>query len=339
MKILSKLLIILFILGFLPFSFTYWSCDSDCECFGIQTWENWFNIVNNSREVTNNNFSNFLTVEEQRAIIKKDDLNTAIMNLKRYCCKKNEWWNTADCKNYKPFFNENALDSPYLFDHLFDVIMRRLNWLDWDNDIYKKTKMSIDDLWADRRKRINSQAESINWSTPQTIYNKYNQIWNKSNPEKWFDISKQIYDGFWSNDEIFLKSIKEDKQLTNALKEYKNRTLFDRYKNSCALAEYFYALLDVWIDSKSKTQTIKRLNNSNKENNCDIIIKKQIDNENNYVQLVARKSSNLFLSNYLEWYISYMYDRQQNLQKLWKDSTDRFLDVARGVPCLQKKCK
>ena len=30
--------------------------------------------------------------------------------------------------------------------------------------------------------------------------------------------------------------------------------------------------------------------------------------------------------------------QQKDLQKLWRDSTDRFIDVARGVPCLQKKC-
>lgn len=336
-KFLSKLLIIPIILSCFSIGLV-WAvgCNSDCECFALQTWwQGWFNVVNNSREINSIYLSDFLTIGEQKEIITKNDLNTAMMNLKKYCCRTKEWWSDYDtCKDDDIYFNDNSLNSPYLFDHLFDVIMRRLNWLTGENDIYKKTDMSVDALWKEWRDWINEQAESTGWSTPQTIFNKYSQIWNQSSPELGFDIASDVYSRFSQTNKNFLDFIKNSK-VANALKNYKDWTLSDRYSNSCALAEFFYVLLSEWFAPASKTQTVHRLSNWN---SCNIIIRKQIDGENKYVQLVARRASNLFISNYLEWYISYMYERQQDLQKLWRDSTDRFIDVARGVPCLQKKC-
>jgi hypothetical protein len=37
-----------------------------------------------------------------------------------------------------------VIDSPYLFDHLFDVVMRRLSGLTGESDIYTETNMSSD---------------------------------------------------------------------------------------------------------------------------------------------------------------------------------------------------
>ena len=173
MKNLNKILIIPILIFCFLFSFTL-ADNSDCSRFGAMTykqnWTNWFDIVNKSREVENYEFTKFLSIEQQTGIITKNDLNTAILNLKKYCCENKLWDLGKDtCTKDKPFFNDNALDSKYLFDHLMDVIMRRLNWSTWDNDIYKKTNMSVDPLWAERRSRINSQAESTKWSTPYLI--------------------------------------------------------------------------------------------------------------------------------------------------------------------------
>ena len=258
-----------------------------------------------------------------------------MLNLKKYCCNTREWWSDyKTCEEDSVYFNYNSLESPYLFDHLFDVILRKLSWLTGNNDIYTKTNMTWDTKWVERRSRITEQAESPKWSIPQTIFNKYDQIWNQSSPELGFNIASDVYSRFNLSNEDFLDFVK-NWTVAEALKKYKDWTLYDRYSNSCALAEFFYALLGKWFTA-SKTQTVNRLSDWN---SCNIVIKKRIDGENNYVQLVARRASNQFMSNYLEWYISYMYERQQDLQKLWKDSTDRFLYVAKAVPCLQKKCK
>lgn len=355
MKNLNKILIIFILFSCFSISSVFADPDkSDCGTFAIhpykQEWKdtNWFEIVDNSRETMNEN-TKFLTIEQQQAIITKDDLNTAILNLKKYCCETEKWWLTQDagtCKKDKIFFNDNALESEFLFNHLFDVIMRRLSWLNWDTDIYKKSKMSMDDAWLKRRELINSQAESTKWASPQTIFTEYSKFRTQSSPDKWYDINGLINWEFTKDDVIFLKFVSwqwEDtnnsKKVEKALKEYKNRTLYDRYKNSCALAEYFYILLG-WgasIDKQTMVETnigwLKWVSQI-----CNNFIDNQISSENKYVQSVVKRSSNLFMSNYIQWYMWYMYERQMKLQKLWKEAGDRFLDTVRAVPCLINNC-
>ena len=333
MKFFKKLLIIPIILNCIIFSFAL-SDESDC----IWIWDyskklgtNWFDIVTNARETSSNGLTKLLPPEKQKAIITNNDLNTAMLNLKKYCCENNLWWlhrGDKSCENDSIFFNNNVPDSPYLFDHLFDVIMRRLNWLSGEKNIYIQSNMTLDKGGVARRERISNIAESSAGSTPQTIFDEYSKVWSGTYK---YDITKNnLWKWFWESDEILLKDVMTWETLI-ALQEYEQRTLFDRYSNSCALAEYFYTLLRIWTD---KTEVKKRLS----EWYCQNIINKQINWEKEYVKLIAKRSSYKFLANYIQWYFSYLYNRQQKLQKLRKDSTDRFLDVARAVPCLQKKC-
>lgn len=348
MKNLNKILIIPIVSIGIILNFA--SADrSDCGTFGkllySQGWTaNWFEIVNNSRETNQNRFTNFLTISQQKAIITKDDLNTAILNLKKYCCENQLWWiGTETCQQDNQFFNDNALESKYLFDHLFDVIMRRLNWLDGDKNIYTKTKMTLDDKWSDRRKRIDEKAKAPEWATPQTIVTEYQQVWKQSPSNLWYNIAKQIYSTFKLNNQNFLqyvswewaeKDADDSQQVAEAMKKYNERSLYDRYINACALSEYFYALLGAGSISEDKNTVINRISDWS----CDKVIDRQIKWENSYVSQIVQKSSNLFLSNYVEWYMSYLYERQTKLQKLWKDSSDRRFDVSNAVPCLQHVC-
>ena len=107
--------------------------DSDCRIFGAAPYkqdagQNGFGSVSQVWETAKYQYTDFLSIEQQKNIITKADLNTAILNLKKYCCVNNLWWlsqNLKTCDDDKSFFNENALDSQYLFDHIFDVMMRR----------------------------------------------------------------------------------------------------------------------------------------------------------------------------------------------------------------------
>lgn len=349
MKNLNKILMITALLS--CFSFSFVSADnSDCWTFGklsyYQEWakDNGFQIVNDSRDTSSNRFTAFLTTGEQTKIITKNDLNTAILNLKKYCCENNLWdLSTETCKKDKKFFNDNALDSKYLFDHLFDVIMRRLNWLDGEINIYTKTKMTLDDKWKKWRETIEKHATSTDWSNPQTIINEYQEEWQQSPSNLGYNITENIYTTFKLSNQDFLKYVSwqwssedsnDSERVANALKNYDKWTLYDRYINTCALSEYFYALLDAWAVSNDKNKIINRTSSWA----CDKIVERQIKWENDYVTLTIQKSSNLFLSNYVEWYMSYLYERQRKLQKLRKESSDRWFDVINGVPCLQHIC-
>ena len=351
MKRIKKIIVSLIVIWWAVFCVT--SADnSDCGTFASLSYsqdsgENWFNIINLTRNTTENKYSNFLTTNEQLAIINKESLNTAMLNLKKYCCENELWWlkqQSETCKKDKVFFNDNALDSPFLFDHLFDVIMRRLVWLTWENDIYMKTDMSVDQKWEERRTRILEEAQDITWSNPQTIIDKYQEIWQQSPSSAWYNIKDKIHATFWDlSDDQFLSYVSwqwsfnendESKQIANAFKNYDKWTLYDRYDNACALTEYFYALLDQWIQSSDKIKTIKRLSNWQ----CNSIIKDQIQLENSYVREVIQRQSNLFMWNTVKEYLTYLQDRTNTLKDTRWKARDRWLDVVRAVPKLIKKC-
>ena len=325
------------------------AANSDCAGFAIMSysngwWENSFPIVDVSRWTNSNKYSRFLTVEQQLAIIDKESLNTAMLNLKKYCCENELWWlsmTLKTCSKDKEFYNDNTIDSPYLFDHLFDVEMRRLSWLTGEYDIYKKIEMWSDDKWLEWRGLINEHAEDASGANPQVIMDKYKEFWKPSPPNLWYDISEKLDATFWSNsDDIFLAYVSgqwwswESESVAEAFRNYNNWTLYDRYNNACAITEYLYALLDLWVSSQDKSKVI---NNISKWV-CNQIVKEQLENENAYVQVIILQSGNLFLRNYRQWYISYLHGRTQNLQKIWSDATDRFLDIVRGVPHLVKTC-
>lgn len=345
MSKLNKILIIPVVLcGFL-FNFSL-ADNSDCGTFAVMDYSknSSFSAVDNSRWTDYNKYSKFLSIEQQKAIIDKESLNTAILNLKKYCCENGLWGLSLDaktCKDDKVFFNDNIIDSPYLFDHLFDVEMRRLSWLTGEYDIYKKTNMWSDDKWLEWRAWINEQAENVSWANPQIIINKYKEFWQPSSPSLWYDISKNVGTTFWDlSDDSFLTYVsgqwesQESTGVAEALKNYDKWTLYDRYNNACAITEYLYALLDLSWSSDDKRRVINNVS----EWVCNNIVKGQIQNESSYVQVVILQAGNLFLQNYRQWYLSYLYDRGQNLQKIWGDSTEKFLDVVRGVPNLVKNC-
>ena len=325
---------------------SFWFADNtDCERFApslyYQSWaKNWFNEVKKSRWTTTSEYSNFLTTDEQLNIIDTESLDTALLNLKKYCCENKIWSINPDhnyCKTDHSFFNSNSLDSPYLFDHLFDVIMRRLSGLSWDTNIYNN--MQLDNKWSKRRSQISSYAEGLSWTSPQLILNDYQNM-RKSNIE--YDISSKVNNKFMSDSTSnFLSYVsgqwgsKESEEVANVFKNYENRSLYDRYRNACILTEYFYALL-LWgdTDSTAKNETIKNV----AKWVCDDIVSNQIKSENIYTKLVMKKSANLFQKNYFEWYTSYMHNRMETLQSTRRNSVDKFLDVVRAVPQLIKKC-
>ena len=350
MRKINKILIISFLLSLFTINLSF-ADDSDCGRFAAlsykQDWkENWFKIITQSRNTSNNKYSNFLSIDQQNAIIDNDSLNTAMLNLKKYCCEtpKEIGWldqTSKTCIDDKVFFNDNALESPYLFDHLFDVVMRRLSWLTWDKNLYEKTNMTTDDKWTERRARITEVAQNTWWSTPKIIIDQYAETRKKSPADLGYDISSSIYASFWDlSDDAFLSYVSwqwssdESKKVANAIKQYSERTIYDRYINACAVTEYFYSLLDVWINSNDRSTTINRVSNWA----CHNKVQTQITAENAYVKLVIQQSSNLFLWNYIDWYMNYLRGRSDNVRSTQTKIKNLFMDIVNAVPQLVKQC-
>lgn len=345
MRKLNKILTISFLTSLCILNFSLANnSDSDCGKFATlsykQSWNNWFNVVTQSRNTDKNKYSNFLSIDQQNAIIDNDSLNTAMLNLKKYCCENEQWGLTQKsktCINDKVFFNDNALESPYLFDHLFDVTMRRLSGLTWEKNIYEKTNMTTDDKWTERRTRITEKAENTWGTTPQIIVNQYVETW-KQNPS--YNISSNVYAAFQYEDDVFLAfvswqwSSEESKNVANAIQQYDQRTLYDRYINACAMTEYFYSLLNLWINSDDKNKTRNKISNWV----CHSAVETQINAENAYVKLVIQQASNLFLSNYIKWYMDYLRGRSDNVKSKQEKIKNNFLDIVNAVPQLVRQC-
>ena len=346
MRKINKILITSLLTSLCIINFSL-AAESDCESFATksfkQNWENWFDFITHSRNTDENKFSKFLSIEEQNAIIDNDSLNTAALNLKKYCCEKEPGWPTQDsetCIQDRWFFNDNALESPYLFDHLFDVIMRRLSGLTWEKNIYEYTNMTTDDKWSERRARITEKAESTWGTTPQIIIDQYVSTRKQSPSDLWYNISSKIYASFEKSNQDFLTFVswqwdsQESKDVANAIKQYDQWTLYDRYINACAMTEYFYSLLNYWIDSSDKSITINRVSNWI----CHSAVQTQISAENSYVKLVIQQASNLFLTNYIKWYMDYLRGRSDNVREKQEKIKNDFLDIVNAVPELIREC-
>lgn len=346
MRKINKILITTLLTSLFIINFSL-ADESDCSSFATksfkQNWENWFNFITESRNTDKNIYSNFLSIDQQNAIIDNDSLNTAALNLKKYCCEKEPWLPTQDsdtCVQDRVFFNDNALESPYLFDHLFDVIMRRLSGLTWEKNIYEYTNMTTDDKWSERRERIMEKAENPWGTTPQIIIDQYIQTRKQSPSDLWYNISSKIYASFEKSDKELLTFVswkwlsQESKDVANALKQYDQRTLYDRYINACALTEYFYSLLNQGINSSDRIETVNKVSNWV----CHNSVQTQISAENSYVKLVIQQASNLFLINYIKWYMDYLRGRSDIVKDKQQKIKNDFLDIVNAVPELIREC-
>jgi len=93
MKKSNKILIIPVILSCFILNSAFAADNTDCwEFWGRNFSEKWsYDIVENVWETQKSDLTNFLSVSQQRNIITKHDLNTAILNLKKFCCENKLW--------------------------------------------------------------------------------------------------------------------------------------------------------------------------------------------------------------------------------------------------------
>lgn len=308
--------------------------DCDLIMWDIYEWNHSFKTVDKVWITNDYPYSNFLTKAEQKAIIDKESLDRAILNLKKYCFKnandeQRKWRNNLYKKDQRNIEREsNTLDSPYLFDHIFDILMRKYAWFTWE--VYN---LEVDWSGAEWRKIMTEIATSTWGSNPQDTINKYNSF-RYTNSK--YDINSKIEDVFITNHNNVWAFIawnwgNDGKRIAESLKNYKKRTLTDKYNNACWLSIYLYSLLLNW--SSDAQRIIKNIEK------CNTIAKSQIDKETAYTNLVIQRSSDLFQKNYVDAYTEYLNDRKDKLQKKRKDTADKFKFVSKAVPQIVRNCR
>jgi hypothetical protein len=92
------------------------------SCISIQTFANDCNIVKNNE---NNLITRYTALNEYHKFLPIDSFTTIVKNLKAYCCSQN----LIECSEEEiaNLSETKYPESPYLFDHLIDITMRRLD--------------------------------------------------------------------------------------------------------------------------------------------------------------------------------------------------------------------
>ena len=270
-------------------------------------------------------------------IIDKDSLNVAFLNLKKNCCQYLNAKNleghtfyeqhTNSCEEDKTYFNTNVPRSYYLFDHIFDVMMRRLNGE--VEEIYPE--VSLDEKGQERRERINEIAEDIEGEVPATIERKYKEYRTIDNKNSLHGIAEDASPG--SFDYVNAMTAGENLEILN---RYEERTLGERYDNLCNVAGYVYFVFNTVNENMiAITETKSMLLGSNV---CSKATNSRIEAENHYIEnMIVLKSNELLIRN-VESYITYLDKRLRDLQDTMGKAKNSFFAVARKVPKLVQHC-
>ncbi|MDD2537289.1 MAG: hypothetical protein PHU61_02245 [Candidatus Absconditabacteria bacterium] len=256
--------------------------------------KNHFVLVENLR--TNNRS----TIQNRETIIPSEDLNIAFLNLRKNCCEHSEFGNKykEQCGKDTPHFKNNTPKSYLLFNHLLDVIMRRL-----DGDMLGMYEDgSLDPRGVERRAFIEEKATQKEGTLPQVIQSQYNKFWSKG--------ENKVY-GIVENTNLNRRSyvdLIEGEQL-EVMHNYENRSLRERYNNACNLAGYLYFLFNP-MDGSNGTATNPTIKEIIQSGKCKTLIEERIKAETSYTHNIITKKSDQLKNDNLTIYTNvYLRDR------------------------------
>ena len=262
-------------------------------------------------------------------IIDSSTLNIAFLNLKKVCCEHKEFSriNPNSCNNDKAHFYDNVPQSYYLFDHLLDLYLRRL---DGDpNAIYGGA--TLDETGQERRERSDETIEKIEGTAPRVIDTKYREF-------RTID-SKNLLEGVAQdtsksrNDYINNMNSEQNLEIIN---NYSERTLGEKYTNACNVVGYTYFLFQTSENLVSISDTKAMLLNSN---SCPTLIHQRINAETYHVmQMSIQKGNTLLTDNVKEFANTYLNKRLLDLQTLLQKSQTSLTRVVRATSKLIPQC-
>lgn len=178
---------------------------------------------------------------QNETVYPKESIRAALLNLKAYCC--NEWWiigkEHISCKYDADawLFPKEYPQSKFLYDHLVDVGLRRLDAM--DNLLYEG--VVPDPLWKAWRDFINKKWSQEEWTSPSDIVPEFNK---KRTKDERFILR------YWE-DGNYNEQYQENR--LEITKEYESRPLVNRYGNICEISAYIYGYLK-WLDLWDHTQ-------------------------------------------------------------------------------------
>ena len=233
--------------------------DDDCKI--LTTDENWAYVL--------------LKNWWYQSILPDESIKKVFDNLKSYCCGSKIYTN---CSGF--VVDQNVPDSPYLFDHMLDVYLRRLDAKQWDDNggdlIYW---LQPDPKWHEWRKYISDIANNIDGYVPGDIASKYKETWKSE-----IYVSK-----FWNggNNESWAS------QIEKAMDNYNNWALWDRYDWACDVVMYLSLLYTNHEQQEQKTWY----------DACRNLVTNRINAEKSYTEAVMQWKWTLLLERSMSTYL------------------------------------
>ena len=220
-------------------------------------------IVNNADIKNTSGYSQMLkTVEEKdfTRVLPEEALQKALENLKKFCCQSNTL-QEENCKGYKE--KQGYPLSPFLYDHLIDVQLRRLDGI-------QELSYGIqgDPMGIQRRQFIENTLKAEVSPQAKEITEKYKTYWTSKNT-----INEQS----------------TSEQISRFLREYNTTqtSLIDKYNTTCQIMANLYNSI-----ANEKVLLGNSKNKNSAYSTCQNIVQRRIANEHTLVKAIIIKTSN-----------------------------------------------
>lgn len=263
-----------------------------------------------------NNENNEIVANLAKAM-PKEAIEKAVDHLKAYCCDIH-YLSSANC--WQTNNNEVYPESIYLFDHILDVYLRRLDAKqkddNWEDLLYG---LKPDEMWAEWRKFIIERWNDVEWSLPLEIKDKFSSMRK---------LSTRITNFLGDNE---TNTLNWKKSFEENIKNYDNWTLWDKYNLACDVVKY--------ISENKLLLSTSRLSTT-EYNSCKKLTKARINNEVVYTQLVLMQKGNILLWSNMKSYLNtyFVSNKLSSLQQKVFDMATSFSEVNNAVWQLIPEC-
>ena len=236
-------------------------------------------VVNNNIDTVLYNYKN--NYNEYTQFLPAEAFHQALINLKAYCCA--QVVNPPCTDKEKANLPKKYMESAYLFDHLIDISMRRL-----DGNKALAYGLEPDPTGSERRTKINEIASTttgIPANEIEKIYKSYRTLHENEN----FDITK--YNA--GNSATF--------------------SLRDKYNTLCPTIKNLYE------DIKGGTNDIIiwwYLDENSFFNGCENLVQKRVEKENGYIKILMVQKSNQLLNESMKAFTQKHFV-EEKLMALW----------------------
>lgn len=272
-------------------------------------------------------------------VLQKHEFNRALLNLQTVCCSLKDFQkdNEASCStnNGSWWAVTDIPQSVYLFDHFFDILMRKLDgksFYSWGN---RYPAVSPDPVASGRYTTLAELKTNENWSTNTWIDLAYNTYRKKQNSlVRGFlnDPTNQDPNRAFFNEQNRLHNQTVMKNYADSWNNKKIKVnLRDRYLNVCNFASYFY-FSQIWtiLNTNAREKIVW---------NCQLIVNKRTWLETQSI-IQAKQSSNLrYLQTQSQEAFHQLRQRNNALQSTFSKITTSYSNVIKLSQKITPNCK